>query len=105
MNTRPSASRPMDQLTDAQETVPFPHTVPHAATLPSERPVCTRESRCKGCPYPAHGFICWSETGPCLRTLTERRRKPQNLPARMASTKSEKENTPKMEVQENGICL
>lgn len=92
----------MDQLTDAQETVPFPNTVPHAAALPSERPVCTREIRCKGCPYPAHGFICWSETGPCLRTLTERRRKPQNPSANTALSSSATIRKPDQEVPD--IC-
>lgn len=25
-------------------------------------------TRCKSCPYPSVGFICWSEDGSCLRT-------------------------------------
>lgn len=25
-------------------------------------------TRCKGCPYPRVGFICWSIDGSCLRT-------------------------------------
>ena len=24
--------------------------------------------RCKGCPYPGVGFICWSTDGSCMRT-------------------------------------
>lgn len=32
--------------------------------------------RCEDCPYPHHGFICWSRDGSCMRTdveeLTER---------------------------------
>ncbi len=23
--------------------------------------------KCKGCPYPAHGFVCWRQDGDCLR--------------------------------------
>ena len=24
--------------------------------------------KCKGCPYPGVGFICWSADGSCMRT-------------------------------------
>ena len=48
---------------------------PHIMVAPPEPPVCTRTKRCKGCPYPAHGFICWSSGSQCLRTLTQRKRK------------------------------
>lgn len=27
--------------------------------------------RCTGCPYPAHGFVCWGEDN-CLRTEMDR---------------------------------
>lgn len=77
MNLQTPVLHSMNQSSDTQEAIPFPRTPPHAVTPQSERPVCTRDKRCEGCPYPAHGFICWSESGPCLRTLTERRRKPQ----------------------------
>lgn len=36
-----------------------------------ERPVCTHYERCEGCPYPTHGFICWSQDGECIRTRME----------------------------------
>ena len=36
------------------------------------KPVCRKFSRCEGCPYPAHGFLCWGEDGHCLRTILER---------------------------------
>ncbi len=29
---------------------------------------CTRFVRCKGCPYPGHGFVCWQGEDTCLRT-------------------------------------
>lgn len=34
--------------------------------------VCTLFERCKGCPYPGHGFICWGKDGSCLRTIMEK---------------------------------
>ena len=33
--------------------------VPSAKREPEEKPVCSRSSRCEGCPYPSHGFVCW----------------------------------------------
>lgn len=39
----------------------------HPADAPPV-PVCTRSDLCRGCPYPAHGFLCWSTAGECLRT-------------------------------------
>lgn len=70
-----STPKVIDQPFSPEEPVPFPCTTPRTAAPQPERPICTRTKRCEGCPYPAHGFICWSESGPCLRTLTERRRK------------------------------
>lgn len=49
---------------------------PHIMVAPPKPPVCTRMKLCKGCPYPAHGFICWSSGDQCLRTLTQRKPKP-----------------------------
>lgn len=40
-----------------------------------ERPVCTQSELCVGCPYPTHGFICWSKDGDCIRTRMERLQK------------------------------
>lgn len=37
----------------------------------AEPPVCTLFSRCDGCPYPAHGFVCWGQDGACLRRAME----------------------------------
>lgn len=28
--------------------------------------------RCKGCPYPGVGFICWNTDGTCMRTDEQR---------------------------------
>ena len=48
----------------------------------SEKPVCKRSERCADCPYPAHGFVCWQDTGRCLRTemekITEKEKKIRN---------------------------
>ena len=33
-----------------------------------QRPVSRRSDRCEGCPYPGHGFVCWSENGDCMRS-------------------------------------
>ena len=31
------------------------------------RPKCSLFTHCEGCPYPGHGFICWSGDGHCMR--------------------------------------
>ena len=35
---------------------------------PPEPVFCTENERCRGCPYPAHGIVCWHPDGTCLRT-------------------------------------
>ena len=40
------------------------------AREPPEKPVCTESPVCRGCPYPAHGFVCWP--GNCMRRQVER---------------------------------
>ena len=42
--------------------------VPGYVPDPPQKPVCRRFSRCEGCPYPAHGFLCWGSGEDCLRT-------------------------------------
>lgn len=42
--------------------------VPECAHDPPEAAVCTLFDRCKDCPYPSHGFICWKNEDSCLRT-------------------------------------
>jgi hypothetical protein len=52
------------------------YPAPGEVRIRYENPVCKRDERCKGCPYPAHGFICWRENGNCLKTdMEEIRRK------------------------------
>jgi hypothetical protein len=50
------------------------HDVPQ-----DDNPVCVRSERCRGCPYPAHGFICWRSDGTCLRTDMAKRNKQEVL--------------------------
>lgn len=40
---------------------------PKPVTLPLPKEL----SRCKGCPYPGIGFICWNADGTCMRTDEE----------------------------------
>lgn len=35
------------------------------------RPVCTEHSHCEGCPYPAHGFVCWGDEERCMRKIVQ----------------------------------
>lgn len=52
-----------NRMTDKiQEKVKAPRALPLPKNL----------DRCKGCHYPAVGFICWSPDGTCLRTEEER---------------------------------
>lgn len=39
---------------------------------PSIQLVCTRYERCRDCPYPRHGFLCWSKDGECLRDAVKK---------------------------------
>ena len=46
---------------------------------PPEQVFCTENERCRGCPYPAHGIVCWHRGGGCLRTDMEKiERRPKN---------------------------
>ncbi len=38
-----------------------------AADRQPEQVRCRRGPMCDGCPFPGHGFICWSADGSCLR--------------------------------------
>lgn len=49
---------------------------PRQREIKEQKPVCRKFAQCEGCPYPAHGFLCWGEDGRCLRTILER----NNLP-------------------------
>ena len=39
---------------------------------PPQKPVCRQFSRCEGCPYPAHGFLCCGSGDDCMRTRVEK---------------------------------
>ena len=39
------------------------------AREPPEKPTCTEYPECEGCPYPAHGFVCWP--GNCMKKQME----------------------------------
>ena len=45
---------------------------PNEARMTFEKPVCRDSPRCKDCPYPAHGFVCWHDEDQCLRTEMEK---------------------------------
>lgn len=53
--------------------------LPRVIVDESPGPVCTRYSRCRGCPYPAHGFICWHEDDGCLRTFMSALLRPEEV--------------------------
>ena len=46
--------------------------VPGYAPEPEQKPVCRQFSRCEGCPYPAHGFLCWGGEDDCMRTRVKK---------------------------------
>ena len=48
------------------------NTAPAEVRMEYEKPVCSQSERCKDCPYPAHGFVCWHDEGNCLRTEMEK---------------------------------
>ncbi len=35
-------------------------------------PLPKNTKKCKGCPYPGVGFICWSNDGSCMKTAVEK---------------------------------
>ena len=45
---------------------------PGYAPEPEQKPVCRQFSRCEGCPYPAHGFLCWGGEDDCMRTRVKK---------------------------------
>lgn len=45
---------------------------PGGAPEPVQKPICRQFSRCEGCPYPAHGFLCWRDQTDCLRTRMQK---------------------------------
>ena len=45
---------------------------PDTRPEPLEKAVCTDGESCNGCPYPSHGFVCWSSSDNCIRKEVER---------------------------------
>lgn len=45
---------------------------PEYPRFTSAKPVCRRYERCRDCPYPRDGFLCWGGDGSCLRTVMRR---------------------------------
>ena len=43
-------------------------TCPAYNPEPAPSPECRLSERCLGCPYPAHGFVCWHDEEHCVRT-------------------------------------
>lgn len=53
------------------------YDVPHAPLRQKYTvPLPKDTDRCRGCPYPGVGFICWSTDGSCLRTEMDRTGRP-----------------------------
>ena len=62
---------------------------PHTSTYHPEsasKPVCRRFSRCEGCPYHAHGFLCWASDQECLRTRMEKINRKEESNANQSDT-------------------
>ena len=53
---------------------------------PPQKPVCRRFSRCEGCPYPAHGFLCWGSGEDCMRTRVRKLNKKEGAHEEPSST-------------------
>lgn len=54
-------TRPLARRVDERQPAPYQQRSP-------EPVFCNEHERCQGCPYPAHGVICWHRGGGCLRT-------------------------------------
>ena len=57
-------TRPLARRIDERQPAPYQQRSP-------EPVFCIENERCCGCPYPAHGIICWHRDGTCLRTDME----------------------------------
>lgn len=67
-----SMYEPLDALSIMGVPLFHKNTAPEEVRLEYEKPVCSRSERCKDCPYPSHGFICWHDEDRCLRTEMEK---------------------------------
>ena len=45
---------------------------PVCSPEPPQETVCHQFPRCEGCPYPAHGFLCWGSGEDCMRTRVKK---------------------------------
>ena len=45
---------------------------PSCARVPEPKTMCSLFTHCEGCPYPSHGFICWSSDGLCIREIMKK---------------------------------
>ena len=45
---------------------------PACSQEPPQKTVCHQFPRCEGCPYPAHGFLCWGSGDDCMRTRVKK---------------------------------
>ena len=45
---------------------------PTCSLEPLQKTVCHQFPRCEGCPYPAHGFLCWGGADDCMRTRVKK---------------------------------
>ena len=59
---------------------------PTCSPYPPQKPVCRRFSRCEGCPYPAHGFLCWGSGEDCMRTRVRKLNKKEGAHEDPSST-------------------
>ena len=57
----------------------LPH-IPGFQQVPLPTPVCSHSQEYNGCPYPRHGFLCWSTDGTCLRTRMNKINKLEKKP-------------------------
>ena len=70
-------------MMEIHSTIQFRLILPHIPgfqQVPLPTPVCSHSQEYNGCPYPRHGFLCWSTDGTCLRTrmdeINKLRKKP-----------------------------
>lgn len=53
------------------------YSPPREPERPTNEPIrCTIKPECNGCPFPRHGFICWSADGTCMRSRYRKEDKP-----------------------------
>ena len=68
---RASVVFPHSRIVEIFHLFRFSHA-PGCSPTPAPKPVCRQFPRCEGCPYPAHGFLCWGGEDDCLRTRMEK---------------------------------